>query len=320
MKFHFKRAELLKSFLANSLVKFGYERLPRQRKSCRRINRTLDNLLLSCIFTIVLYYAFIIFLYYQLSSKKLTDPSLSLFRPLASLCDSKDQLMVDAASGHSSAGLQHTFNHSDDLKLLLKMTKSLLAKAASDYEFFICYRSLFDLLRVQEPFQETNSFDMCVYDKNSAKWINKINFLRNLLENRLETELASLVARSSIKYEYQRFFGYYHLKYGSASLYLYLFVHSSPNKYEYDTIVRYGWLYSQFQYISKGMDQLGKLHTFSAKDTSVPSKLPFYMIEEMGYRVELNDGLSLPLPNDPYTMLMYSYPNDWWRSYQNCTI
>ena len=316
MKFHFKRADLLKSFLSIGLVKFGYERLPRKRKSCRRINRTLDNLFFSCILTIVLYYAFIIFLYYQLTSKKLADPSLSLFRPLASLCSSKDQ--QDESSPHS-AGLHHTFSHSDDLKALLKLTRSLLAKA-TDYEFFICYRSLFDLLRVQEPFQETNSFDLCVYDKHSIKWINKINFLRNLLENRLETELAALVKRTGIKYEYHRFFGYYHLRYGSANLYLYLFVHSSPNKYEYDTIVRYGWLYSQFQYISKSIYQLGKLHANTPKDTSAPSKLPFYMIEEMGYRVELNDGLSLFLPYDPYTMLMYSYPDDWWRSYQNCTI
>jgi hypothetical protein len=56
----------------------------------------------------------------------------------------------------------------------------------------------------------------------------------------------------------------------------------------------------------------------------IPSKLPAYMVTNQidNDKKELvyHSNNYIPLPSDPFNMLMYKYPKFWSETFQNCII
>jgi hypothetical protein len=122
-------------------------------------------------------------------------------------------------------------------------------------------------------------------------------------------------------YEYDRLFGYYRLAYGQASLYLYLFSYSAPTRLEFESIKRYGVFYSQFDYLLKaGQRKIVEANRDGDAFNSICllNKLPFYMLDEMEYKVVFSNTF-VPMSINSYEMLMYFYPKLWWVSFKDCT-
>ena len=198
---------------------------------------------------------------------------------------------------------------------LADLANKILEKTNEKY--FLCYRSLFKLLKSDSK-NFNDHLDICIYDSGSSSLSLLDNLSNQFGYSLIDIELKS--ARKKFKYfnyVYNRFLGYYNLKYFEANVFIYVFVYSKPDKLEFEQIRRNGFFYTQFNYLTEMLKL--DAHKFNNKTLALWNKLPVYMVDEMFYKIKiLNSYFYLPL--DPYEMLMYFYPNLWWRSNIQCFL
>ena len=226
---------------------------------------------------------------------------------------------------NSSSSKINQIEQQNDMIILTSIAESILT--SKNLKYFLCYRTLFDLLRLESQYHDPNSIDICIYDPN----LNSLSLIDNLLvqfgRSDLEIELRKIrKVYLKLNYSFNKLFGYYHLVYGKSELYLYLFTFASPTRLEFDSIKRYGVFYLQFDYFLNiyYKETLNKIATNQMTKNVYESicllnKLPIYMLDEMEYKVIFSNSF-IPMSINSYEMLMYFYPNLWWKSSQNCTI
>lgn len=245
----------------------------------------LEDLVQSSLITIFIYLLMLILFYYLIQSNKINDPSANI--PFKCIPNKKE--------------------YSSNMIQLVTFVNSILN--TTNHKYFICYRTLFELLKLKPEFHDKNSIDLCIYDD----YLNPTNIESNLFNSLITSNFNSQLdlfkqQNSNFDYYLDRLLGYYHFKLDEANLYLYMFVNSVETKYEFESIRRTGYLYLQFDYLNK---------MFSSQKL-VTHKLPIYMIDNELFKTNIANNY-LPFPNDVYSFLMHSYPNDWFKYYVNCS-
>jgi hypothetical protein len=282
------------------------------------VSHLLDDIITSVLITVSVYLLALFVIYAQISSNRLADPSQVL--NLESKC--------------SSIKLSASSNDTDvltDLSVLSTFVSSTLDNLG--HKYFICYQSLFELLRLNDwnnSHQRRHSIDICVYDSSS----NLASVLQNVADlfgySKLER---SLYNSKLIKYEFDRLFGSVKIQYHTASAILYLFSQAPPNRMNFEGIRRSGILYTQFEFLIEHLKVLNRLPGLVYFDNeseggrrtgvsvNVLNRLPMYMLESEGvdYKVRLGQSY-FALPVEPYDSLMYFYPESWWKHVANCTL
>jgi hypothetical protein len=273
----------------------------------------LEDLYLSFIYTIFIYFVLLFTFYSMIHLNLLTDPAQSI--NLDNKC---------SIQSNSSSNIQQ-LEQQNDMIILTSIAESILT--SKNLKYFLCYRTLFDLLRLESQYHYTNLIDICIYDPN----LNSLSLMDNLLiqfgRSDLEIELSRIKKLySKLNYSFNKILGYYHLVYGKSELYLFLFTFVGPTRLEFDSIKRYGIFYLQFDYFLNYYykDKLRKIETNQNKSNIYDSicllnKLPIYMLDEMEYKVIFSNTF-IPMSINSYEMLMYFYPNLWWVTSKNCTI
>ena len=284
--------------------------LKNKRQELRCLNRFIVDLFTSALITSIFYYLILATLYIQINSNSLRDPSQML--DLNSTCSTKA----------SSNNLEYSTNY-NDLSVLTNTLTNILSRNGQKH--FVCYRTLFSFLRLKSKVSSNqNTIDLCLYDYT----LNQISIYQNLLSlfgfSKLQRELENT---KLLEYEFNHMFGYYKIKYHSATVYLYLFSHAPPTRMSFESVRRFGIIYTQFDHLIENIKLKNRLDGKNSyvngneKNVNVLNKLPIYMIENdnVEYRVKIGQSY-FSLPIDPYDTLMYFYPSLWWKHFDNCTI
>lgn len=242
------------------------------------------------------------FVYLFISSNQLHDPSQSI-----------NQNTIQAICNHhreTSSRLRHS---RQDMIFLSNLTNKILNKTNEKY--FLCYRTLFKLLKSNSKYHE-NLLDLCVYDSST----NTLSLIQNLADQfgyssiALELDLAKKNIEN-FNYKYNRYLGFYELSYFEARIFIYVFVYSRPSRLEFETIMRNGLFYTQFNYLI----EISKSESIFKDDQSLClwNKLPVYHVEEMFAKLTIFNN-KFYLPVDAYEMLIYFYPSKWWLPNFEC--
>jgi hypothetical protein len=286
----------------------------RRLKNFVFIIELLEDLYQSFIITLFIYFILLFTFYTMIHLNMLTDPAKSI--NLENKCSIKSNL----SSKNQQLEVQN------DMIVLTSIAESILT--SKNFKYFLCYRTLFDFLRLKSQYHDPNLIDICIYDSS----INSLSLVDNLLiqfgRSDLEIELSRISkVYSKLNYSFNKILGYYHLSYGKSELYLYLFTFAPPTRLEFDSIKRYGIFYLQFDFFLN-IHYKNKLNEISTSQKTsnkiydsicLINKLPIYMMDEIEYKVIFSNSF-IPVSINSYEMLMYFYPNLWWNSFQNCTI
>ncbi|RNA19043.1 hypothetical protein BpHYR1_028230 [Brachionus plicatilis] len=193
-----------------------------------------------------------------------------------------------------------------------KILKDLILKnlPESKGKYFLCYRSLLYLLKFNLNNYDKNFLDLCFYDPKATTHhaISNIHYV--LGYSQLDILLSNLTQQNAdLSYEFNIFYGFYKVSYRSASIFLFLFIKASATYLEFESISRFGILYTQF-------NQIVKSHFLPMQDLNARPKvsflnnIPSYMVDEMIYKVNITQDF-VYMPVDPFNLLMYFYPNNW---------
>lgn len=275
-------------------------------------NELAEDLLYSAYVTLCVYFVLIVMFYGFIRFNSLQDPSQSI--DMHELCSIRRHENVNATESFT------------DLNILIKIVDSVLAKTHSN-KYFVCYRSLYELLRLSDAhrFDSTstsNRIDLCVYetDLNSKNVVDNMVF--NLGYNSIEYELqktvradSALFDRSKFSYRYNSLLGYYRFTYKSASVYLYVFVNAPATKYSFDSIRRYGLFYLQFAWLLEFL----KYDHLINRSVNLWNQFQIYMISEAYVKANVANGY-FAVPVDSHDMLMSFYPHFWSSTFFNCTV
>lgn len=267
------------------------------------LNELFVDLLKSAYLALLIYFLFFIAFYLFINFNYLNDPSQS------NTCFSNSKHKIKNST------------ETRDLARLASTIDSVLNKGQNENrKVFLCYRSLYYLLKQESnDYENQNVLDLCLYDTD----LSLTNILHNLKyqfgNSKIESNLKEYLRNDSnfenyFSYDFDHIFGIFNFKYRRAQIYIYLFVNSPETKLEFESIQRYGLLYTQY----------GNLIDFFYKQ-SYPSgigtlkqsinfiiKLPIYMIDEMNFKVKIVNNYFW-LPVDPINSLMHFYPSLWWR-------
>lgn len=269
-----------------------------RKKDYQFVTHLIQDLLHSATLTIFIYFLFLSLFYLSIKSTYLTDP-----------CQSFE------LNCHGSSSPQNL----NDLGQLTSIIEQILIRLNLSKTSFVCYSTLFELLRLKPDLHSSKRLDLCVYDPN----LNAASVLKSVFYNlgysELERELGS---QKNLIYEYNRIFGYYRVAYNEAEIYLYLFVYSPKTKYSFESIRRYGLFYLQFGYLPDlfriAENDEKKVSAMESRVSSL-NNFQLYMIDEMFIKVGLAKSSYFSLPIDPYDMLANFYPNIWSKTNLNCT-
>jgi hypothetical protein len=302
-----------------------------RKKDLKFVSDFAQDLVTSCFLTICTYFLISICVSLLIRFNLFHDPSeLFEYEPI---CAQSNMPRLDPngepAYSHEMIVLATLANH------LLKST---------ELNYFICYRSLLEFVKLNASYTNTNRLDLCLH----LSEINERNIEENMLFNFFGHDLSQMFDSYSrtlkFTYVYNRMYGYYHLKHGTANLYIYLFLTAPANKHDIESIKRYGIFFSLLKlYISTNLFESSVnvnssalvslpmfqvknkfknenvLFTFKngkAKRTNyVQRTYPIYMIENMPSRQYFARNY-FPVPSDPHVMLMYMYPTFW--SFEHC--
>lgn len=244
----------------------------------------LEDLVQSSLITLFVYILVLISFFFLILSNQINDPSANI--PFRCVLNQND--------------------YSEDMINLLSYVNSILN--ATNHKYFICYRTLFELLKLKSDYRDKSSIDICIYDDYLISTNIESNLLLRLISASFREKLDLFKQQNdNFSYSFNRMLGYYHLKLNKSNLYLYVFINSPENKNEFESIRRNGYLYLQFDYVNK---------LFSSQKF-VTHKLPIYMIENELFKTRIANNY-IAFPNDVYSFLMHSYPNDWFKFYENC--
>lgn len=300
-----------------------------KKKECVRIiHHFLNDLITSGYLLILGYFLFCLFFNLIVLSRPPDDPSIESNKNYVKMLCS----IAGQKRGNRSNLVNHEkgFESNHELMTLLKFVNITLLK--TNKSFFLCYRSLYDALRLKVKFHHKNIVDICVHEKEQDSIFDafvKTDFEIMLTENK---------ESFSFEYTYNRMCGYYHItsKVSDVNIFIYLFVTAAATKYEFATIRRYGHFYSKFRAdeimeigdfgrrLRKNLYQVKmkehNIHFFADKhQLNKPMNIPGYMVENMNNKILIGNE-HLPIPNDPDLVLMYFYPDSWFITYPYCMI
>jgi hypothetical protein len=286
------------------------EQLRSRQNHLRFISRLLEDVIASILITAIIYFVALVFLYAQITSNRLADPSQLL--NLDAKCDN----MKLVSSNESDV-----FN---DMSILSTFIVNTLDKL--DQKYFICYRTLYELLRLADRNKnQRHSMDICVYDSHS----NLVSVIENIADLLGYSDLERSLSKSKLfKYKFDRLFGRVEVEYHTASANLYFFNQVPPNRMNFEGIRRSGIIYTQFEFLIehfKTLSRLTGLVYFNNNNrnilVNVLNRLPLHILEGEGVEYKVKVGQSyFPLPIEPYDALMYFYPESWWKHIDNCTV
>lgn len=269
----------------------------KSNKKAKCITELTNVLLISTFWTLSAYFIALSILFLLLRFDQIRDPAQLI---------SKDELCKTSNSNQNSFT-----NIEENLDFLTSVVNDVNSKIHGIQ--FMCYRSLFQLVRIKHEYRNLTSLDICLFSNDIDH-----RFISDVLNEQMKTN-------ADFKFIYDPLFGYYFLMYKNAELTLYTMSFSSESKYEFETFRRTGLIYTQFSYLIellreeylKNMKSL----TISFDSICLYYSYPFYLIENMlnNEKSKINKG-SFFYTNDPHFMLMSSYPNLWWRHFSNCSI
>ena len=294
------------------------------RKAARKRSKWMLNLFTSALITIVLYYLILVWIYLSIKLNRFHDPSNNLFDDYRAEQHSHEDIssLSIFLANSTVPQQQQTIQVTNDLRRILESLNRLLIYANNEeYDFFVCYRSLHSILVSRATKLAHNEFDICLYDKQSASLVSKVNFGKYFFKSDFDTILADLRSQLiGIQYSFSTLLGYYEIRLGGSRLFVYNFIHSAPNKYEFDTLVRSGVIYNQFNtIINKQLikERLTSDDLMAHDSLFRPPRLPIYMVDglrrnQVAFYEEKTKRqvLSIAFPNDALVMLMYLYPNN----------
>ena len=285
-----------------------------KKRNLKSVYAFTNDLFKSALLTIGTYYLMMYVFYMLLLSNGLNDPSQSLNnKTIEQICT-------------FSIGDK---GNNENMVLLSTLVSDVLNKTNDKY--FLCYRSLFSLLKLYPNFHNfDNQLDVCLYESD----LNSISIVKNLANqfgySTIETQLRLYKKKYPyLRYEYNKIFGYYHISHLDANVYIYLFIYSKASSLEFETIRRHGYFYLQFGYlINLFKDKYnlnGKHDSLFSESKYLPNtidmlnKLPIYMIDDMYYKTKIANNYFY-IPFDPYEVLMHLYPGLWWITNEKCFI
>ena len=284
-------------------------RLLPKRKHRRLISAFLHDLIKSSFITIVIYYLAFIFFNFLFTVTSVCDPSLKSIRSaLTKSCNIK-------TNQQSATSNNLAINSNTQLMLLAGVANSSLSKA--QLKPFLCYRTLFDILRVQPQYQHDRVMDLCVFDEKLSSLGVRENFLNLFFSDQLDNELKAHQQHLKFDYTYNSIYGFYQLTIGQSNLFIYKFMSSPETQLEFETIRRHGVIFNQFFKLNEdntlGFSLIGKF--MRDNEVNMPIRIPIYMVSRMSNHVDIWGGY-FSLPNDPDLMLVYFYPESWYLSAQ----
>lgn len=257
---------------------------PRNKKF---ITDLLSDLVHSAFVTICLYLVILLTFYLLISTDKINDPSTNV--QLECIINKKV---------------------SNDMLHLVTFVSTVLNK--TNHKYFLCYRSLYNKLKLKAEFHDMNNLDICLYDQFISSTNIEHNLFTSLISNDFEYKLESFKkVNTNFDYSLNRMLGYYHLKLNKSNVFIYLFVYSPETKYEFESVRRNGFMYIQFDY-------LGRMISADKESFQMPAKIPLYMIENEMFKAKIADSY-ISIPNDAYSCLMHTYPNYWFKTF-NCSF
>jgi hypothetical protein len=274
----------------------------KSNKKANCITKFTNVLLISTFWTLTVYFIALLTLYLLLRFDQIRDPA---------------QLINKHELCKTSNSIQYSFkNNEENLNFLTSVANDVNSEI--DGIQFICYRSLYQLVRIKNEFRNFSTLDLCLFSNN----IDHILIIHRLNE--------ITKSNGGFNFVYDPLFGYYSLTYKNAELTLYTMTFSSGSKYEFETFRRTGLVYTQFSYLIELL-KAEYLKNSQSSSTSISLQLldsvcfyysyPFYLIENMLNKVTLKiNNQSFFYTNDPHFMLMNSYPNLWWQHFANCSI
>ena len=286
--------------------------LRHHRSELLKLNYLLDNLFISSLLTLLIYFLALALFYAQINSNSLYDPCQRL--DLNTSC-----LLYDQRSTPPNPDFLN------DLSVLTTLVTGVLEKNKNKY--FLCYRTLLELLRLRNGNSlNRHTLDICVYEPNQSA----VSVLKNILGlfgfSQIQHDFRS---SHLVTVEFNSLFGYYKISYHSATVYLYLFVYATPNRVSFAGLRRHGFIYTQFEALIehfKSTNRLDGRRSYATTEgplqqISIFNRLPFYMIQtqRVEYRVRIAQHY-FSLPCDPYNALMHFYPNLWWSELTGCTV
>lgn len=304
-----------------------------------RIHNFLEDMITSA-FLIVSIHIFILFFFkFHVLTNQPTDPSLrSISSHIRNICEN---LTTIYQSKLKLQPQKHEITANDDFSKLLNSINNILTKTRSNY--FICYRTLYEIFRLKEEYHIKNRIDICIHQKSNQF----MSFSNYLFKTSIDHELEKMKEKYEFDYTYNSIFGYYHIfsdssysDYGRVSVFIYLFDSSPETMFEFSTINRLGYFYvymtgNNLKFSIESDESLrlennqetfnmnykqSYLETFTREfDLILPSKIPEYMVEGMNQKVMFGEHY-FPVPNDPDLILMYFYPDMWYIRYDNCMI
>ncbi|CAF1010928.1 unnamed protein product [Brachionus calyciflorus] len=249
----------------------------------------LDDLELSCLITLFIYFFFYILIYLCIYLNWLNDPTQSIIT--SNLCTSE------------------TKPYSNDLIELSTQINRELSK--SNEKYFLCYRSLINILKLRTNKYNENYLDLCIYDTDLTPYDLKSNLQYLFGYSKMDSIFSDLTKRNSeISYEYNYFYGYFKLKYKNSEIFFYLYLTAPATRLEFESITRSGVVYTQFSQVVSKFYSSTNVTKSSSFAISLLNKLPVYMVNEMLFKVNLCNNYFF-LPVDAFNSLMYFYPNIW---------
>lgn len=303
----------------------------------RCLRLCLKDLVQSAFLTLAAYFLCYAYFNSRVLSGPPADPSVFSNKDhIRLVCQNSSATTIETSSPLLS--YQNGIESNRPLMDLAKFVNSSLIE--SNHKYFLCYRSLYDVLRLKPEYRNKNVIDLCLYETD-------FEFFSFFFKTKFEKQLADNKERENYDYSYNRMFGFYHLtlRGGGGDLFIYLFVSAPPTKYKFETIVRFGYFYLQFMARTDQLDfnadgsldlayqdieQRRRLIKIDKKEQNLqryarqfrinlPQKIPSYMAEDLNSKLSIG-GLYFPLPNDAHLILMYFYPDSWAFYQETCTV
>jgi hypothetical protein len=336
---------LVNKFFTEYYIELNLE-LRRRRDKILFLSSLLQKLITSAYITIVIYYLSLIFFHlYIISNVSSQDPSIrSIKQSLETFCKSENLNENMFRMKNNSASKFYRKGIASNIELLKLATFVNNTLTKTNKKHFLCYRTLFDLLRLRDEYQNTNSMDFCIYEDSLSILNVGGHILNSFFTSDFERELNANKLVYEFDYYYNYMYGFYHLtskSFAKSEIFIYLFVASPETRLEFETIRRYGFFYIQYlpeiktEYLDDNRKINKKrnlpfwnifstnniLENYVAKNQLIlPSKIPEYMVSNMNQMIRINQNHMFPIPNDAHFMLMYFYSDSWYLSFDKCMI
>lgn len=253
----------------------------------------MNKILLKCSFiTITAYYFLLILFYYLIKFNLIIDESINL-NNIEIICSNKDIIK-------SNDNVNNNQTH-----LLIKTINKFLFESNLNLTVFICYRTLFEVMRLKNEFRNRYSLDLCIVNENNHEYFIfdvklKEFFNSDYIKNKLY-----------IDYQYNYFYGYYKLtlynhKKDKNIIVVYLFMFNKITQNNHAYFINNGVYYWQFKHLAVWLNHYNLL------SDSLIQNLNNYVIYLNKYKIFI--------PNDYLYWIMHYYPQDWWKTIDMCTL